>query len=456
MSNPAEYRKGRKILYPQKPPKKCGRKKRRLFGRVTCLFDYFVKGKSTEMKVCYLLRFPRYLRAPSEERKVYFSQTDAALYWEVRNFTGFYDDLFLTQDLSYWDEWETILEKSGNLRNITCLHDMFIYECLRIHLGIEHYSKFWRILSIFNPTAIFPLLNCLNFVPTVQDFSDFYHNTPLDVFKEYFFSLVRQLVNRRIITYRILIWDCQFVHSNSSDYKSSKSKFYSDKDARLGRHNNKFLGIGYMASTLYAFCGDIIAPVFCLHFLANVNDKKIFYETMIYFFILVKQPVKVVLGDRGTYSIKNLQLLAQHGVIGMIGATKNIKKHNIVKLENNVLINRDFVPSSWSNDDLHKLYDIRTSIEHQFSHNTLVYNARRVNVRGIADIGKYRYMILCLDLLKIIACHKLGRGDLFQHHTAFSQMRGGYIAHMLRMTFESQGYKLLKQEPHSKIRQKQK
>ena len=220
MSNPAEYRKGRKILFPQKPPKKPGRKKLRLFGRATCLFDFLIKGKSAEMSVRYLIRFPRYLRAPSEEGKKYLDQIDAVLYWEVQNFTGFYDGLFLTQDLSHWNKWEVILEKQGILRNIPCLHDMFIYECLRIHLGIENYSQFWRILSILNPTAIFPLLNCLNFVPTVQDFCDFYHNTPLDVFKEYFFSLVEQLVNRRMISYRILIWDCQFVHSNSVTTKS--------------------------------------------------------------------------------------------------------------------------------------------------------------------------------------------------------------------------------------------
>ena len=87
---------------------------------------------------------------------------------------------------------------------------------------------------------------------------------------------------------------------------------------------------------------------------------------MKYFFKWVKQPVKLVLCNRGAYSLKNLHLLAQHGTIGVIGATKNIKKHNLVKLSSTILINRDFVPSSWSNDKLRELYGLRTCIERQF------------------------------------------------------------------------------------------
>ncbi|MCF2138488.1 MAG: hypothetical protein K9W44_00365 [Candidatus Lokiarchaeota archaeon] len=49
------------------------------------------------------------------------------------------------------------MEIIGILRNIPCLHNMFINECLRIHSGIEHHSQFWRILSNLNPTAYFPI-----------------------------------------------------------------------------------------------------------------------------------------------------------------------------------------------------------------------------------------------------------------------------------------------------------
>ncbi|MCF2138487.1 MAG: hypothetical protein K9W44_00360 [Candidatus Lokiarchaeota archaeon] len=167
-----------------------------------------------------------------------------------------------------------------------------------------------------------------------------------------------------------------------------------------------------------------------------------------------KATIKLVLDDGGAYSLKNLQLLDQHGAVGMIRATKNIKKHNLVKLSSSILINRDFISSSRSNDELHELYGLRTCNERQFSHNTLFYNASRVNIRRIAEVAKHRYMILCLDLLKTIACHKLDRKDLFQHSTAFSQIRSGYKAQMLRMTLYLQGYKLLVHETTQNIRQK--
>jgi hypothetical protein len=443
MSKPSDYRKGRKAFTLHKKPKKRGAPRKGKFRKKTYILDYIMINQGNIMKREYLFRFPTYLRSPTQEGRNYLSSIDALLYWEVKGFQGFFDDLFLLADLKHWDRLEVNLASKNLMREIPCLHDMFIYECIRIHLGIETYAQFWRIISFFNPSAILPLLKQPNFIPCDQDFSDFYHIIPLDAFEEFLWSLIQETFDRKMVSCRILIWDCQFLHSNSSDYKNRQTGHYTDRDAGLGRHNNKFLGVGYMISTLYAYCNDIIVPVFCMLFPANLNDKTIFHETMAYYFKRKLPRPLVVLADAGPYSLKNLRYLAKNGVVGMMNAPKNVKKHNIITLTNNIRLNRDFIPSQWSDDDCRLIYNIRSEIERQFSHNTLVYHARRMNVRGIDQAAKHRYMILNVDLLKALVCHKLGRGDLFQISTAFSQMRNGYTEQVVQRQFSHQGFDLL-------------
>lgn len=443
MSKPSDYRNGRNALNLFKKPKKRGAPRKRIFGKETSLFDYFIVNQNTVVKREYLFRFPTYIRAPTQEGRNYLSSIDTILYWEVNGFKGFFDDLFLLANLKQWDHLEQFLHTKNLMREIPSLHDMFIYECIRIHLGIESYAQFWRMISFFNPTAILPLLNQPNFIPCDQDFSDFYHIVPLDAFEEFLWGLVQETFNRKIVTCRILIWDCQFLHSNSSDYKDRQTGNYTDRDAGLGRHNNKFLGVGYMISTLYAYCKDVIVPVFCMVFPANLNDHTIFYDTMAYYFERQLPRPVIVLADAGAYSLKNLRYLAKNGVIGMINTPKNVKKHNIITLTNNIRLNRDFIPSQWSDNDCRLIYNVRSEIERQFSHNNLVYHARRMNVRGIDQIAKHRYMILILDLLKALVCHKLGRGDLFQVSTAFCQMRNAYNPQFIQMQLSQHGFELL-------------
>ncbi|WP_457559535.1 hypothetical protein [Candidatus Harpocratesius sp.] len=165
------------------------------------------------------------------------------------------------------------------------------------------------------------------------------------------------------------------------------------------------------------------------------------------------QPLKLIIGDRGAYSLENLRLFAQNGAIRLIGATRNIKKHNLVRLSKNLILNRDFVPQQWTDEELRKLFGIRTCIERLFPYNTLVCNTRRVNIQGIAEVSKPCYMILCLDLLKTIACHNLGRGDLFQPFTTFFMVRNSHVGQMLKLSLMSQGYALFpeKQEGNNRL-----
>ena len=134
--------------------------------------------------------------------------------------------------------------------------------------------------------------------------------------------------------------------------------------------------------------------------------------------------------------------MALNNVIPVINAPKHIKNQNIVELRDDIHLNRDFLPNKWSDKELLKLYAIRTVIERLFSHNIQIYNARRFNIRGIKEGTKHRLMILILDLLKTLACYKLGRPDLFLTFTAFSTTRRGYIIEQVQIMLTKAGYNL--------------
>lgn len=428
MDVPAERRDAKRVLNARKQGKGTPPLKAAPVTRPATLWDFVIPHKVRVPSPRYLLRFPRHVVAPTETGRAKLSPLECLLYWELPRFEGFFEDLFGPADFAFWDAQEVELGKKGLLRSIPCMRDMFAYECLRIHLGAETYAQFYRILSILGTAAVIPLLASPKLVPTEQDFSDFYHVTPLDAFQEFFWGLVRALHASKAISAKVMIWDCQFLHSNASDYKDELTGTYSDRDAGLGRHANKFLGVGYQVSTLYLYCGQVVVPVFCVLFPANARDPQIFGETLRYYYSHGWPIPLLVLADRGAHSIANERLLAARGTIGMLNVPKTVTKQHVVELDADHRFNRDFVPAAWTDAGIRDLMALRTVIERQFSHNTLVYHARRANVREIAEVAKHRYMVLILDILKTRACLSLGRGDLLGRSTAFSRMRGSMSA----------------------------
>jgi hypothetical protein len=441
MDVPAERREGLRTIAPHARLRPRGRPKKRAPPKGnTTLWDFVVPHKDRVPSIRYLLRFPRHVVAPTEFARAMFSPRDAILYWELPRFQGYFDDLFVAEDLEFWDQWETELRMRKLPREVPPLRDLFIYECVRVNLGCETYAQFDRALCMLGPAPVFSLLAARTFVPSEQDFSDFYRVTPLDAFQEMLWNLVGRLYAARAIRCRIMIWDCQFVHSNASDYKDSITGAYSDRDAGVGRHQDKFLGVGYMVSTLYLYCGDVIAPVFCVVFPANTSDKQIFAETMRYYYGEGWPVPLLVLCDRGAYSIANLRLLASHGTIGLINMPKTVTKQRVAVLDDDHRVNRNFVPEEWSDADVRELMNLRTVIERRFSPNNLVHHTRRLNVREIAEVAKHRYMMLILEVLKILACINLGRGDLLRCATAFSRLRSTVAIQEIGQLLAKTGY----------------
>ncbi len=442
MNDPKQYREARKALLPRRNKKKCRRKKRLDSKRFKRITSFIIFGKTTVSTMKYFLRFRNITTTNPSSDDSHLKPYEVLLYQEVAEFHGFFEDLFLCNDMVYIGCIEAILANIGDFKCAPTLHDMFIYEFTRIQTGHQNYSAFIRNLNFFNPFFFQDLLDTPNFRPNIQDFSRMYHSVPVRAFQDFFLFLLDEIIKLHLISFKILIWDCQFIHSNASDYKDRKSGSYSDPDAGIGRHSNKFLGLGYMASTIYVYCNHLIIPVYCLLFPANYNDKTIFYETMQQYFTSTLPKPEAILGDAGAYSLKNLEFLAMNDVIPVINEPKNIKNQNVVELRNDVHLNRDYLPKIWSDDELLKLYAIRTSIERLFSRNIQIYNARRLNIRGIEEATKHRLMILILDLLKTLTCYKLGRTDLYLTFTAFSTTRQGYIIEQVQKLLKKAGYNL--------------
>ena len=442
MKDPVQYRQARKTMVFRKPPVPRRRRKRLDLSKFKTIPRCIIPHQKAPMKPAYFLRFPHTTPRNLQLVDSPLTPYEIVLYMGIPEFQGFFDDLFLFNTFSSLENAEATLNAKKIRTGAPSLHDMLIFELARIHTGHETYSGFLRNLAFFGPFNFLPLLQERGFVPSVQDFSRMFHAVPSSVFQDLFFDLLGELIEARVVRFRIMMWDCQFVHSNTSDYKNKNTGKYTDPDAGVGRHNNKYLGVGYMCSTLYAYSGRVIVPVYCTLFPANMSDKTIFAKTMTEYFASGLPHPKLLLGDSGAYSLANLELLAKQGIIGLLNAPKNITKQNVVELREDVHLNRDFIPASWSDRALLRLYAVRTSIERCFSHNIQVYNARKMNTRGLDQAVIHRYLILILDVLKILTAYKVGRPDLFQMYTAFSQMKVGVHPQAVQFLMRRAGYQI--------------
>jgi hypothetical protein len=443
MTKPKQYQAAKLTMSPLKSPKPRGRPPILQSKYYLPLEQYMIPHRKGARNPKYLTRF----RIPNL-RQEYFNQmsisaAEKVIYTEIPYFRGHFEDIFLFNPIfhNYCHE-QSVLYATQGLSLPHPLIDYFIYEMARIHTGNETYSGFLRNLSFFNPLAFQYILEEPQFIPIAQDFSEFFHQLPLEFFYAAFYHILSEFLQLRIISFRILIWDCQFIHTNGADYKIPHKNKYSDRDAGIGRHQNKFLGLGYMASTLYLYCGALVIPVFCMIFPANISDKEIFHTTMEGYFLRGLPRPYIILGDAGAYSIKNLRFLAQKGIIGIINATKNIVKQNIVDLREDIHINRDFVPSNWSDSEILEIYNIRTEIERRFSHNVQIYHVKEVNVRGIDQVTKHRFVVLILDLLKELTAVKLGRLDILGNYTSFSSLRSGDSVQNYLSALKKEGFRL--------------
>jgi len=443
MNDPRQYRKAQKILKPMLPPKRPRRPGRKRQPRDRSLWEWFYRTTLPQWKVGSLLRFRHATPPLPLPAEAVLTPRELASYQDLPEFDGFFDDIIRLNDFDFFDRAETWLAAQGVRLGAPFARDLFTYELARIQTGHRSYEGFVRNLFFFSPACLSPLLRAPQFVPSRQDFARFFRALPAGILEWYFYALLEELEEKRLVSYRVLLWDSQFVHSNSSDYKDKETGTYSDPEAGLCVHDNKFLGVGYKVSTLYAYCGERVVPVFSTAFPGNEAECDCFRATLEGYFAAGLPIPVVVIADSGGYSEANLEYVAGREVIPLVNARANITSQPVKKFGEHHYFNVKYLPACWSDDDVRKLYAVRTAIERCFSRVVVVYNAKRLSIRGLAGVMKHRWVILILDLLKILTSYKVGRVSLFQRPTAFARTREGFPSALLRHLYAAEGYKLL-------------
>jgi len=443
MKDPKQYQQAKKILLGIRNSGKRGRPSIFQLQGIKPLEHYFLSSRKPVKSPSHLTRFRNLNLRYDFLDQLPLTLAEKVLYTDLPEFDGYFDDLFLFNP--HLGVICTQLAHDLHHQGKSLPHpiyDYFILEMARIHTGNPTYRGFQRNLLFFNPTAFAHILEDPQFFPTPQDFSEFFHLLPLEMMYTVFYEILSEFIDLHLISFRIMIWDCQFIHTNGSDYKLPDSDHYSDRDAGIRRHQNKFLGLGYMASTLYIYCNQLVVPVYCMIFPANLSDKVIFHTTMEGYYKHGLPNPYLLLADAGAYAVKNLRFLATHNTIGMINAPKTVKHQHMVHLREDIHLNRDFVPSSWTDADLLSLYSLRTTIERQFSHNVQIYHVKEVNIRGIDQVAKHRFVVLLLDLLTQLTALKVGKPELLGRFTAFSMMRSGDSMERYWRALQKHGYRL--------------
>ncbi len=426
MNVPKDYRTAMKLMtsVPRKLKQKRGRKKdiTKLFYKI----DHFIKKeKLTPIKPQYLRRFRDVAVVPESEINYEgISAVEKLMLKALSGFTGFFEHIITCNDFSYFDDLQEKLENRGVSFKNRFLHDIIIFELSRIHIGIDTYTSYSNAIKFFQANYLITVLHDPYYFPDVDIVSHALRAIPLEALRQYFFELLEETYEFKIAKNRILIWDCQFVHSNSSDHFNKEKGSYNDPDAGFCRHQGKIYGVGYKVSTIYAYCGNRSVPIYCELFPGNTDEYAVFKETCTHFFTLGFEKPLIILADAGPYSIEILRWLFEMGIIPLINSKKSIKNQNIKKLNDNFYVNMDFIPPNWTREDLILMMNIRSEIERQFSHIIVVYHARRANVRGLEMVSKHRYLILILDLLKINTAYKLGRPDLIGKSRIFTMTKG--------------------------------
>ncbi|TFF86058.1 MAG: IS4/IS5 family transposase [Promethearchaeota archaeon] len=445
MSIAKDYRTAMKLIHsvPRTPKRKRGRKKdlAKLFYKI----DHFIKkGELTKIKPRYLRRF-RDVAVVSASAITYegISRVEKLMLKALPGFTGFFEHIITCNNFTYFDDLQAHLEAKGISFRNRFLHDIIIFELSRIHIGIDNYTAYMNAIRYFQANYLISVLHDPTYFPEASLVSHALRMVPLKALKQFFFDLLEESYEYKIAKNRILIWDGQFVHSNSSDQFNEEKGSYNDPDAGFCRHQGRMYGVGYKVSTIYAYCGSRSVPIYCELFPGNTDEYTVFKETFEHFFSLGLEKPLIILADAGPYSIEILQWLFEMGIVPLINSKKSIKHQNIEKLTDHFYVNMDYIPSHWTKKDLILMMNLRTEIERQFSHIIVVYHARRANVRGLEMVSKHRYLILILDLLKINTAYKMGRPDMIGKARSFTMTKGIDFYSIFPEVAKQDGFRIL-------------
>jgi hypothetical protein len=363
----------------------------------------------------------------------------------MQTFTGFFNHIFELNDFKMLDDIEAELENGGTSFKDISIQDVMRSELFRLQLGFHDYTGLQKVYTTLGGNFTRALFRDTSYYPTAANVSHVMTRIPPSKLYSFYKKLVGEAIDLKIIVPRILLWDTQFVRSNSNNNKNKQTNTYNDPDAGYGRHNGRKLGVGYSVSSLYAYCGswNRAFPVHFEVFPANKSDNPIFRETLSNYLVQGGDGCKVIVADTGAYSKRNLDFCMGRGIYPIIRAKKNLVTHPTTEVKRGYWFNTDYFPPGWSKGDIRYVYEKRPAIEAAQSANNTFYNARRMNTRGLDNAIRGRAMIYILDLLRALTAVKIGRPDLISTLTAFSASREVFPQDWWSDTARASGYDLL-------------
>ena len=383
----------------------------------------FIKWVPT-LKGKYLYRFPRVKITRFEDHaEGIISKKEWDMIHYIQGFKGYIEYLFYFNDFNFFDDLQEGLEADGVSFKTMFIKDIFAYELFRVNQGLKDFAGLERMGRFLSTPPLFDVTNDPNFFPTAADVSYVLKRIPAEELFKFFQLLVKECFELGIIIPRILIWDGQFIRSNCNNNKNKDKDAYNDPDAGYCRHNGTKKGVGYDPGILYAYCFNRWLPIYFKMFPGNRNDTRAFFETSNEFFKITEEEWKIVIGDSGGYSLKNMKYIRFKGLVPAIRARKNIKTQPVKELKKDFYFNTAFIPKIWSIELFLKIYSFRPMIEQGNASNNTYYNASRMNTRGMDAAIKQRVTIYILELLKALTAYKIGRPDLLMLPTAFGASR---------------------------------
>jgi hypothetical protein len=408
-----------------------------------CLKD-FIPSKEPEK-----FRMPHHFRISTVEKETFVGDLITGMeykcYTTFKSYRGNFNFLATLNDFSTFDKYQLDNPAVQRACGEYSLADLVKLRLFMFKLGFKNYEQFYRAKSYM---PILPLELNLETIDTLRDMphvSTLKHALNVAGSKpvlKFFDQLLKESAKYKLVDFKILMVDGTFFHANCNNNVNKDTGRYNDPEAGYRRHSGKKFGVGYLADCVSSHQGSYVLPVHFRMYPGQVNEAGTFANTYNNIPAWIKSQCRLLLGDKGKYSLTNCRLVYADDIAPIIDAPPNIVKHNIVDTPKGHRFNVDFIPEGWI-PDLDRIYALRGLHEASFSQDSLVYPGKRLN-GYMLDIATQHFAILaCLDHLTALTAYKSGRPDLAWSSTAFCDARSQATGSFWRKETKASGFSLL-------------
>lgn len=373
------------------------------------------------------------------------SDLEYLYYKTFKSCRGNFYYMAMLNDFSLFDKYQVDNLSIQRACGQYSLADLVKMRFFMFKLGFRNYEQFYRAMVYmpFLPREMdLETIDRIKEMPHVSTFEHALNVAGSKPVVMFFNQLLQESAGCGLVDFKVLMMDGTFFHANCNNNVNKEKGKYNDPDAGYRRHSGKKFGAGYLADCASSHQGTYVLPVHFCVYPGQVNEAGMFAKTYTSIPAWIKRQCRILLGDRGKYSIDNCRLVHDDGIVPMIDAPPNIVKHNLVDTPREHRFNVDFIPRGWI-PELDRIYALRGLHEASFSQDSLVYPGKRLSGYTI-DIATQHFAFLkCLDHLTALTAYKTGRPDLAWSSTAFTAPEVNLSMAFWENEAEASGFSLL-------------